>query len=148
MGIDITTTEFSPEGEAQFKQKLLDNLQALKQLMRRPGFGVGNEVSLNLGAELEMYIVDADGAPLPINQQILDAYGDPQLTLELNQYNLEYNLSPCRYQQQGFTKLEQEILKQLQGLDALAAGFGGRVIPIGILPTLQTSHFGPAYMCI
>ena len=61
-----------------------------------PTFQVSAVAPRSLGAELEMYIVDAQGMPLYANQEILADAGDPQLTLELNRYNLEYqSLSVC-----------------------------------------------------
>jgi hypothetical protein len=40
--------------------------------------------------------------------------------------------------------LEQEILDKLRGLRSLAAERDVRIVPIGILPTLQLADFGPA----
>ena len=91
MGIEIDRIRFAPEDYRAFEQRLEENLVALYQLADDPGFARGPG---SLGAELEMYLVDADGKPLYANQEILDQANDPQLTLELNRYNLEYNLSP------------------------------------------------------
>ncbi|HQU90449.1 glutamate-cysteine ligase family protein, partial [Denitromonas sp.] len=143
MGIEISETGFTPEMEQRFGQRLQDNLAALKQVLARRGFGQGEA---SLGAELEMYIVDADGRPLCVNQQILDAAHDPQLTLELNRYNLEYNLSPYPISAQAFRATEQEIHDKLRHLRQNTAEFGGRIVLIGILPTLTPGDFGPQSM--
>lgn len=140
MGIEISEAGFSPQMYSAFSDKLRDNLAALRQVLARPGFGVG---AASLGAELELYIIDADGRPLSVNQQILDAAGDPQLTLELNRYNLEYNLSAHRLSAGAFDATEREILDKLAELRTCAAALGGRIVTIGILPTLGPDDFGP-----
>lgn len=139
MGIEIDKTSFSEEDHAAFAARLEDNLSALEQLLADPGFGQGPR---SMGAELEMYIVDAAGNPLHANEEILADANDPQLTLELNRYNLEYNLTPSSIGDSAFAATEREILEKLQQLRGVAAGHGGRIVPIGILPTLRPADFG------
>ncbi|MEH6635182.1 MAG: glutamate--cysteine ligase [Halioglobus sp.] len=139
MGIEINQTSFSDQDYLDFQDALQDNLSALQQLLDDPGFACGPH---SLGAELEMYIVDANGSPLYVNQEVLAAADDKQLTLELNRYNLEYNLSPYDMADTPFVATEREILAKLEHVGAVAASMGGRVVPIGILPTLRQSDFG------
>ena len=139
MGIEIDRTRFEPEDFRAFQQRLEENLSALFRLGDDPAFGRGPG---SLGAELEMYIVDEAGHPLYVNQDVLARAQDPQLTLELNRYNLEYNLSPYALDAQPFTRTEQEVLGKLARLRQVAAEFGGRVVSIGILPTLRQADFG------
>ncbi|MCB1679247.1 MAG: glutamate--cysteine ligase [Halioglobus sp.] len=139
MGIEIDRSEFSPADYAAFRARLEDNLQALQQLLERPGFGQGPG---SLGAELELYIVDAAGRPLHANHEILERADDPQLTLELNRYNLEYNLTPYALHARPLRATERELLHKLERGRAAAAGLGGRLVSIGILPTLRPSDFG------
>ena len=139
MGIEINQTEFEPQDYRVFRSRLEENLDALRQLMARPGFGEGEG---SLGAELEMYIVDAGGNPLHANQEILADANDPDLTLELNRYNLEYNLPPFALDDSPFGQTEQAIIDKLAHLRVIAARRGGRIVPIGILPTLRQSDFG------
>jgi gamma-glutamyl:cysteine ligase YbdK (ATP-grasp superfamily) len=139
MGIEINKTSFAEGDYRDFQGRLEQNLSALQQLLADPGFGCGPH---SLGAELEMYIIDAQGKPLYANREIQTAADDPQLTLELNRYNLEYNLSPYMMADGPFLATEREILAKLDHVRAVAAGFGGRIVPIGILPTLRQSDFG------
>ena len=139
MGIEINQTEFSPEDYLRFSACLEENLAALCELLARPGFGKG---AGSIGAELEMYIVDANGYPLHVNTEILERANDPTLTLELNRYNLEYNLPPFPLSARPFSATEQTISDSLQRLGKTAAEFGGRIVPIGILPTLRVQDFG------
>ena len=139
MGIEINKTEFEQQDFLAFRARLEENLAAMRQLMAQPGFGEGTG---SLGAELEMYIVDAEGNPLHANQEILADAADPDLTLELNRYILEYNLQPFSIADSPFRQTEQAILDKLAHLRGVAAKRGGRIVPIGILPTLRQSDFG------
>lgn len=139
MGIEIDRTSFTAEDYSRFHLALEANLSSLDELLSTPGFGEGGA---SLGAELEMYIVDAQGNPLHANTEIQAELDDPQLTLELNRYNLEYNLSPFKIAEGPFAATEREILDSLSRLQTAAARFGGRIVPIGILPTLRESDFG------
>ena len=140
MGIEIAQTSFTEDDYAAFRVALESNLEELGALLATPGFAEGPG---SLGAELEMYIVDDKGFPLHANQEIQAALNDPQLTLELNRYNLEFNLSPYLLSQRPFVATEQEVLGKLDSLRDAAREFGGRIVPIGILPTLRESDFGP-----
>ncbi|PLW82348.1 glutamate--cysteine ligase [Kineobactrum sediminis] len=141
MGLDIHHTQFTSGDYRRFGERLERNLERLRQTLAIPGFGEG---AGSLGAELELYIVDRQGRPALLNTELQAAAGDPQLTLELNRYNLEYNLTPVPIAGDPLSVLEQEILGKLDGLRRLAAERDARIVPIGILPTLQLEDFGRA----
>jgi gamma-glutamyl:cysteine ligase YbdK (ATP-grasp superfamily) len=139
MGINVDRTEFTEQDYQQFGNRLRDNLIALKQVLARPGFGDGEP---SFGAELELYIVDDQGRPVHRNQEIIQQLNDPQLTLELNRYNLEYNFSPSLLRDSCFSKTQAEALAAIEKINQAASQWNGRVTPVGILPTLQQSDIG------
>jgi len=139
MGTDIHKTNFAEQDFADFRDRLGENLTALRAMLADPDFGRGGG---SMGAELEIYLIDDTGRPVYLNQEIQEAAGDPQLTLELNRYNLEYNLSPYAISESPFQRTENEILQKLSELRSVAASFDARVVPIGILPTLDPADFG------
>lgn len=143
MGTDIPQTRFTADDYKRFGLRLEQNLTQLREQLAVPGFGEGPG---SLGAELEIYIVDQDGRPLHLNEELQTDAADPQLTLELNRYNLEYNLTPVALSAQPFQRIEAEIEQKLATLRRLAAARDARIVSIGILPTLQRSDFGPACM--
>ncbi|MDC0435532.1 hypothetical protein OAM69_07855, partial [bacterium] len=69
MGQLIDKTEFSAEEHERFRSRLALNLLSLHRLLDRPGFGEGPR---SLGAELELYLVDEQGRPLPKNLELLE----------------------------------------------------------------------------
>jgi len=138
MGIAIERSDFSKQEYQIFSERLQNNLTALAQLIDTPGFGEG---PASFGAELEMYIVDQAGNPARINEQLIQASQDPQLQMELNQFNLEYNLSPVVAQGAPFSCIEKELQQKLTALESIAKQHHAYIIPIGILPTLIPEDF-------
>jgi len=139
MGFEIDNTDFTEEDFNRFSDRLRSNLKALDILLARPEFGEGD---LSFGAELELYIVDNEARPLHINQEIIAQLNDPQLTLELNRYNLEYNFRPSLLKDCCFSATQQEALAAIEKINKCAKQWDGSVVPIGILPTLQQSDTG------
>ncbi len=139
MGVDISQDQFSQQDYDRFNLKIRDNLEALKHILATPGFGVGED---SLGAELEFYLVGKDGLPVACNQKVLDEANNPQLTPELNRFNLEYNLQPQNFKGSPFSAFEQELNRAIASTNQIAAQHGAELIPIGILPTLSIDHFG------
>ncbi len=129
----IDREHFTDEEFGRFQSRLRENLDALRLVLARPGFGEG---PVTLGAELELCIVDATGRAKGINRDILRQHVDPRLALELDKFNLEYNLTPVEAIGSPFTAIEQELDAALRSLNETADAFKARVIPIGILPTL------------
>lgn len=134
MGLSIDRETFNDADHAQFAERLEHNLIALKELLHRPGFGEGPST---LGAELELFIIDQHGRAFPINRAILAKSLDSHLQLELDRFNLEYNLNPVSLAGEPFSALEAELARAISRLNVIAASQGGRVIQIGILPTLR-----------
>lgn len=143
MGLSIDRSTFTEEEYAHAETRLRENLAALDLLLDRPGFGVGE---FSLGAELEMSIVGPDAEALPVNKEILAMSDDPNLTFELDRFNLEYNLSPVPAAGKPFTAMQTELTSALDTADKLAARVDGRIISIGILPTLQMEQLRSAWM--
>lgn len=134
MGQAIERTTFSADDGVRFRRRLEECLEALEVLLAKPDFGRGEA---SLGAELELCIVDDKGRALPIARELLESTGDPRLTLEINRYDIEANLTPGPLAGASFRRLEGEMTEMIGLLDAQAAELGARVVPIGILPTLR-----------
>jgi hypothetical protein len=133
MGLSIDHDHFEEEEFARFDQRLTQSLQALEHVLELPGFGEG---PLSLGAELELSIINSQGHAYPINRALLTRSHDDHLQLELDRFNLEYNLSPVNLAGKPFSHILAQLTHAIQTLEQSASGLGGRIIPIGILPTL------------
>jgi gamma-glutamyl:cysteine ligase YbdK (ATP-grasp superfamily) len=134
MGLEIDRTEFDESDYADFAVKLRSDLAALAELLKRPGFGEG---PTSIGAEIEFALVDAEARPCPINGAVIRDALDPQLALELDRFNLEYNATPVGIAGRPFSALAGQLRNALEHVDDVAAEHGGRVALVGILPTLR-----------
>lgn len=139
MGSSVDRDDFTESEARRFDERLQTSLVVLQTLLRQPGFGAGEP---SLGAELETYIADGDGRVLPINTQLMEALQDPQLQLELNRFNIEYNLTPLPLAGSPLQALERQLRQALARLQKAAAAYQGQIIPIGILPTLRRDDLG------
>src|SRR6266498_2017753 len=141
MGSGIDQETFDAGDYDRFQQRLTQCLSTLGRLLERPGFGVG---PVTLGAELELFLVDDTARPLPLNQAVRAATGDPRVNIELDRFNLELNATPTLLAGRPFTALGEE-LRLLLGCVADAAGkHGGRPVLVGILPTLRRAAISSA----
>lgn len=136
MGRDLDKERFTEEEYVRFGARLEEQLGLLRDLLGKPGFGEG---PATIGAELELFLVDARGRPLPRNAETRDVLADPRVVLELGRYNLEVNLTPLPLAGRPFEKLAAEVQETLVEVDR--AVDGGGALPIGILPTLGTGDF-------
>jgi hypothetical protein len=139
VGIDITKSEFSDEDFERFRSRLDAELRHLEELVAAPGFGQG---PVSLGAEVEMYLADAEGQVVPKNMEVISKANDPRLTIELNRFNLEFNSSPTDAKGTPFKRLGDELREGLQNVQTAAKLHGGEVTLIGILPTLRVQDLG------
>jgi gamma-glutamyl:cysteine ligase YbdK (ATP-grasp superfamily) len=141
MGTDIDKEDFDETDYARFAGRLGQCLSTLGQLLERPGFGAG---PATIGAELELFLVDRAGRPLPRNQAIRAAVADPRVTTELDRFNLELNASPVQLAGRPFAALGGELNVLLDQVADAAKAHAGRPALIGILPTLSQADLGPA----
>src|SRR5215208_6155942 len=140
MGSDIDQETFDADDYARFGQRLTQCLATLGRLLEQPGFGVG---PVTLGAELELFLVDDTGRPLPQNQAVRAAAGDPRITVELDRFNLELNSTPTLLAGRPFAALGEELRLLLDHVSNAAEQHGGRLALVGILPTLSRADLHP-----
>ncbi|MFC6085975.1 glutamate--cysteine ligase [Sphaerisporangium aureirubrum] len=143
MGQHVAKERFSEAEFARFGARLEDSLTALDEVLARPGFGAG---PATVGAELELFLIDGNARPLRRNKAVQTAVDDERVVLELGSFNLEVNLTPLPLAGRPFTAMETEIRETMALVDGAARSQGGRVVPIGILPTLSEFDFTPDAM--
>ncbi|MFI6732611.1 glutamate--cysteine ligase [Nonomuraea sp. NPDC050451] len=136
MGRDLDKERFTEAEYAAFGERIREQLGVLRELLATPGFGQG---PATVGAELELFLIDERGRPLPHNSQVLEALGDPRVVLELGRYNIEVNLTPTPLAGEPFERLSGEVQETIVKVDGAVED--GGALPIGILPTLDAEDF-------
>jgi gamma-glutamyl:cysteine ligase YbdK (ATP-grasp superfamily) len=143
MGQFFEKDSFSLADHDEFRKRLHEQIETLKPLLKQPQF---SNTDVSLGAELEMYIVDKECMPAPCNTQLMSMMNHPLLTLELNKFNLEFNLSPVSAKGSPFSAMTNEITPFLHNLKQAAKSIDTQIATIGILPTLSPEHLHKSYM--
>lgn len=143
MGEEIPDGSARPEDRERFAERCREGLVALQGLLERPGFGEGPD---SMGVELEVGLIDARAQPAPVNHQVIETAAEPDLELELDRFNLEYNCAPQRLSGAPFSAIADDLSGALGRIERAAAVHGARPVAVGILPTLRAEHLGAGAM--
>lgn len=143
MGQELSQIEFSEADHKRFALRLEQCLSTLSQLVASPHF---DPTPPSIGAELEMSLMHADGAPAYRNIEILEALQDKRFTAEIDRFNLEYNSTPLPFSNRPFHALGDQLSAALQQVRDVAREQNTRPITVGILPSLQRKDLGAAAM--
>jgi len=141
MGRDIQAIKISGEDRRIYRAKLARSLDVFARMLRERLF---ESDPVLVGQEIELNLVDSQGAPSMRNTDVLAAIADPAWATEVGQFNLEINVPPRQLDADAVADLEQEIRGSLNAGDGKARSVGSRIVMIGILPTLrkQDVHAG------
>jgi gamma-glutamyl:cysteine ligase YbdK (ATP-grasp superfamily) len=138
VGVDIQNEHFSQAERHRFAQRLDEGLRALDLLLKRQDFAIGERT---LGAELELCLIDDNGRPLAISQEIVNEADTPSITPEMGCFDIELSTPPCKLAGNPFSCLRESMQGTVNRIRSLAAKHGGRAVPISILPTLRMDDF-------
>src|SRR3954468_23969881 len=138
MGKDICELTFTSTDRMRYRQKVRRCLDTFALMLDDFAFDTDAPMT---GLEIEINLVgSADHEPAMRNAGILSDLADPSFQAELGQFNLEFNVPPRLITGDGFLAYEKQLLQMLGRVDAKAADHDARLVLIGILPTLSTSH--------
>jgi CBS domain-containing protein len=117
-----------------FTRHLLRDLCALERMIEQGLIEVGVH---RIGAEQELFFVDAGWRPAPVAMQVLDSLEGQAFNTEIGRFNLEINLAPLPVGPQCLSALEREVAGHLNQVVEAARSLDARVVLTGILPTLS-----------
>jgi gamma-glutamyl:cysteine ligase YbdK (ATP-grasp superfamily) len=143
MGRDIEAIKITGEDRRTYRAKLGRSLDTFARMLQERLFET--DVAL-VGQEIELNLVDDQGAPSMQNADVLAAIADPTWATEVGQFNLEINVPPRELGGDAIAGLEDEIRGSLNAGDARARSLGSRLVMIGILPTLDKSDVSESTM--
>jgi gamma-glutamyl:cysteine ligase YbdK (ATP-grasp superfamily) len=133
MGQDINVSHFKYHDFHRFDRLIDREMAVLHQWFEEGRFSARRAIG---GLELETWIVDPQGAGLPINDELLARVDLPDVVPELSRFNIEFNVEPQPLAERGLEALESELTRTWTLCDRIAAEMGASVVAIGTLPTV------------
>jgi len=137
MGEEISQDHFDQQDFDRFNQRLLEETSFVRSLFERQAF---DSSSRKLGYELELCLVDAQGHPSKVNQQVLDSCANPLLTMELAKFNLEINGNPFPVNADVLNRMDADLSELYLQVQQKAMGLGAHTVLFGVLPSLHRQH--------
>ena len=101
---------------------------------------------LQCGLELEAWLVDQQGLPVPDNTLFLTTLDRRTVVPELAKFNFEFNVSPQYIAGGGLADMRAELDATWRQAEQVAGTLGHRIVSIGILPTVKKNMLGPHNM--
>jgi len=144
MGDEVDKDHYEEKDYRLFKQKLDEEMEFVRRLFAGRKF---DEDTRKLGYELELCLLDENGAPAPCNQQVLEEAANPLFTYELAKFNLEINGNAFDICADVFGKIESDLNDLYSQLEQATEICGVQAGLFGVLPSLQQKHLdGNRYM--
>lgn len=138
MGDQSVATSASETRMRAFTRAVLEDLHGLERMIRQDRFEKGVR---RIGAEQEMFLVDASRQPASVAMEVLDRLKEEKrITTELARFNLEANLSPQVFGDRCLRRMEDELEELLAKVEVAAAEVGASPVLTGTLPTLRLAH--------
>ncbi len=139
MGEEVAARTFSREDRQRYRTKVKRCLDVFARMLAEARFDADHR---SVGLEIELNLTDADGRPAMRNAAVLEAIADPDFQTELGQFNVEINIPPRLLSSDTFSELEATVRDDLNHAEEKARRAGGRMVMIGILPTVDEEHMG------
>ncbi len=136
MGREIQAITITGEDRRRYRAKLGRSLDVFARMLKERLFETD---PILVGQEIELNLVDDEGAASMHNADVLAAIADPIWATEVGQFNLEINVPPRQLDGDAIAGLEDEIRGSLNAGDEKARSIGSHLVMIGILPTLAKS---------
>ena len=143
MGDEVDKDHYDEEDYLIFKGKLDEETNFVRQLFADRNF---DQDSRKLGYELELCLLDDNGAPAPCNRQVLEQAANPLFTYELAKFNLEINGNAFDVCADVFGKIDADLNILYSELAQAAEDCDVQAGLFGVLPSLQQCHLDERYM--
>ncbi len=142
MGDEVRTDHFTEDDYRQFEHKLQQEMDFMRQLFADRQF---DNQGRKFGYELELCLLDNDGHPAPLNEEVLKQADNHLFTFELAKFNLEINGNCFEVSPGVFDQIEQDLHGLYHEVEQAAARFDTQVGMFGVLPSLSWQHLDPEH---
>jgi gamma-glutamyl:cysteine ligase YbdK (ATP-grasp superfamily) len=143
MGQEIDTYRFTSKDFDLYRDRLRQETELLSRWFMDCKLSQRGPVA---GFELEAWLIDKACHPAAINQEFLKKMGEPLVSPELAQFNIELNNEPRLLMGRALSELEHELAAIWAQAAQVAEDLDAHLLTIGILPTLSESELSPRYM--
>jgi hypothetical protein len=106
MGLHNVDTGFTSEELRVFVKRLLTDIRALEKMISDGMIETGVR---RIGAEQELFLVNAAWRPAPAADEVLEKLSDPHYTNEIALFNLEANLDPLVMGGDCLSRMERRL---------------------------------------
>lgn len=143
MGQDISRSTFTRQDFRRFRTRLRQETTWLAEVLRDRRLGMACSVG---GFEIEAWLVDRQGQPIPRNQVLLERLADPLVVPELSQFNIELNTPPLVLNGDALRQMHANLARLWRRCQQGAAELDMAMVLIGSLPTLQDRELTVEHM--
>jgi CBS domain-containing protein len=143
MGEHDVSTDLDEGRLRAFMKAVLADIHALGVMLER---GLIESDVRRIGAEQEMFFVDAAGRPAKSAIEVMKRLDHPSFTHELALFNLEANLSPQVFGGSCLREMEAELQRLVAMARDAARAEECDIVLTGILPTLEQADLGLSSM--
>jgi hypothetical protein len=134
MGEEVANRRFDAADDEAFRERVLAETRLLGRLLDSGRVADAGHVA---GFELEAWLVDRNGFPLPDNERYLAQLASPWVVAELARFNVELNGPPQPLRGRALAQLEADLAGTWRDCVAAAHEHEGTLAAIGILPTVR-----------
>lgn len=143
MGQEIGHSHFRKQDFSNFEARLREETALLEEYFQRHVFDAAHPVG---GFELEAWLIDRSGQPLPENERFLTLMDSELVTPELARFNVELNGAPRVLREQGLRAMLADLQQTWDQCGKVAETMDASLLAIGILPTLREQQLVLANM--
>lgn len=133
MGQEIDRIAFNPGDYDYFQARLRRETETLAAWSASGRFA---QDRYTVGVELECWLVDHGGFPVPINDAYLERLNHALVVPELSRFNVELNSTPQPLIGDALKRLHDELTATWRACQAVAHELDAALLMIGTLPTL------------
>jgi gamma-glutamyl:cysteine ligase YbdK (ATP-grasp superfamily) len=136
MDLQQSSSYYTKEQFKQFQKLLEKETASLYDIFQKDSFQKGQNIT---GCEVEFWLMNSDGLPVPANQSFLEVCDRSDLVPEVSQFNFEFNSKPVPLKKGIFQNTKSQLDEIWQFVRETTKRMGHDVTMIGSLPTFEKS---------
>ncbi len=137
MGEEITSCHFTEQDFSEYRARLIKESALLKDWFTQSSFSTRHPMG---GFEVEAWLVDQHGSPVPFNESFLALLESPLVVPELAQFNVEINTAPLPLSGDSLRTMQANLSHTWERCNQAAKALNVELLMVGILPTVREAE--------